>query len=77
MKFKSLIILLSMLLLVSCSNADESMTEFDTNELQIESYTYSEEFTLEENLNKAITELALMYDNFDWSKTKEDTYGKN
>ena len=75
MKFKSLIILLSMLLLVSCSNADESMTEFDTNELQIESYTYSEEFTLEENLNKAITELALMYDNFDWSKTKEDTYG--
>ena len=46
----------------------------NTDELKIEPYVYPQEFTLGTNLEGAITELALSYDNFDTSKTKEEDY---
>ena len=46
----------------------------NTDDLKIEPYVYPQEFTLGTNLEGAITELALSYDNFDASKTKEEDY---
>lgn len=48
--------------------------EVDFDALQIEEYTYPKEFTLGQNLESAITELALMFDTFDTSQTKEQFY---
>jgi len=71
MKLRKWITVLPLVFLAACSSIEETSTEMN---IEMEAYTYPAEFTLGQDLNSAITELALMYEDFDLSKTKEDIY---
>lgn len=81
MKLRKWALLLPIIFLVSCGRVNETVTETENvkavDENSSDSHVQSKEITefkLSQNLNTAITELALMYDNFDLSKIEEDGY---
>ena len=88
--WRILLFILLSTLFVGCSKAERGLQETayvkaeennrqekqPVSKLKIAEYIDSEEFTLPPNLKIAIEELALNYDTFDSSKTKERFYPK-
>ena len=85
MKLKKRAIILLVILLVAYGSANNYNTKENGNKAlskvetefyipEIKSYTYPEQFVLGPNLNTAISELAIMYDEFDLTQIKEEHY---
>lgn len=85
MKLKKWVILLLIILLVAYGSAnkysskekgDKALSKVETEFCipEVKAYTYPQQFVLGPNLNAAITELAIMYDEFDSNRIKEEDY---